>query len=496
MEDDGILRNACTIVLHGLEEWKKGNKGVTFKPGEGLVGRVCEMKSSEGLVEQQLLCSLKFKRAVLANSCGVRTVVGVNARLNELNHRFIGIRGVVAFFSRDSIMMGKELFEIVESYVVKWHEHYQHSKLKDDKYQKKSLYSLAVEKLLPDHCKPVKFRDGYQLSSDPIVCSTLFKLDTPPSSSENNTVDLRSTLPGKFKPAVGDKVDGSRSDNYNDTKRHSSSNPAVSLMARSMPDRLPRTYPQPRPRHVQMQNSYSGSYGKSTRFSSFIQNPQIRSNNSNTSSRPNTGLHSMSGSSIPQQHQPRNPVFDVHHASSNPHQADSKSLYVNKNSIYAYKNPTLHSFSGANSTLPIYRSTGSHLAARYKESSFPASSRSNLSNHEDSVGFKRKSESLSISSNLPYEAVKKFKQDIGGGIPRRADFAKGLQIMLARGRSQAPQQHHRHRCQYCGKTFPKKGNWRAHLRVHTQEKPFACEVCGKKFSQKSNMKRHAKMHTR
>jgi len=45
-------------------------------------------------------------------------------------------------------------------------------------------------------------------------------------------------------------------------------------------------------------------------------------------------------------------------------------------------------------------------------------------------------------------------------------------------------------CGYCDKVFHKKGNWQAHLRTHTKEKPFACTACGRQFTQKSNMKRH------
>ncbi|GAB5367810.1 hypothetical protein AAMO2058_001263500 [Amorphochlora amoebiformis] len=48
----------------------------------------------------------------------------------------------------------------------------------------------------------------------------------------------------------------------------------------------------------------------------------------------------------------------------------------------------------------------------------------------------------------------------------------------------------RYVCDYCDKVFHKKGNWQAHLRTHTKEKPFACSACGRQFTQKSNMKRH------
>mmetsp|Transcript_16219 Transcript_16219/g.29163 ORF Transcript_16219/g.29163 Transcript_16219/m.29163 type:complete len:130 (+) Transcript_16219:17-406(+) len=52
----------------------------------------------------------------------------------------------------------------------------------------------------------------------------------------------------------------------------------------------------------------------------------------------------------------------------------------------------------------------------------------------------------------------------------------------------------RHVCEFCGKVFQKKGNWRTHMRVHSRDKPFVCEYCGRGFSQKSNMKRHTKLH--
>ena len=42
----------------------------------------------------------------------------------------------------------------------------------------------------------------------------------------------------------------------------------------------------------------------------------------------------------------------------------------------------------------------------------------------------------------------------------------------------------------CGKRFRQKMHMNRHTRVHTGEKPFACPVCNKTFNQASSMKRH------
>ncbi|XP_076345617.1 uncharacterized protein LOC143244571 [Tachypleus tridentatus] len=65
------------------------------------------------------------------------------------------------------------------------------------------------------------------------------------------------------------------------------------------------------------------------------------------------------------------------------------------------------------------------------------------------------------------------------------------------------QNHHRPRlpptkqfmCHVCHKYFTQKGNLKAHMMIHTGEKPYACKVCGKSFTQKGNVDTHMKIHT-
>lgn len=51
------------------------------------------------------------------------------------------------------------------------------------------------------------------------------------------------------------------------------------------------------------------------------------------------------------------------------------------------------------------------------------------------------------------------------------------------------------RCALCGRGFPHASNLKAHLRIHSGERPFCCSVCGRGFTKLSNLKAHRRVHT-
>uniref|UniRef100_A0A8C2ECQ9 C2H2-type domain-containing protein n=1 Tax=Cyprinus carpio TaxID=7962 RepID=A0A8C2ECQ9_CYPCA len=79
-------------------------------------------------------------------------------------------------------------------------------------------------------------------------------------------------------------------------------------------------------------------------------------------------------------------------------------------------------------------------------------------------------------------------ETVGSNVELRNCFVKLMDVCKT---SQSPERMH---CQVCGKTFRLRAQLNAHLRSHSDEKPFKCDNCEKAFKYTWNLNKHKREH--
>lgn len=83
-----------------------------------------------------------------------------------------------------------------------------------------------------------------------------------------------------------------------------------------------------------------------------------------------------------------------------------------------------------------------------------------------------------------------FQTNKSAGIPLETALSN-----LTKLTSSKPSTEKIHTCPQCNKTFNRASNLRAHIKTHSENKPYKCDFCGKGFHQKIDKRIHHYTHT-